>query len=91
MATTRIPWTQGGGYINAEYNGSGSGPLSFSSSTPNTGLDRQQTVQVAATGSPLAVSVTVAQTGAREEFCTADAGNPPLAGSDSEIFAVLKS
>lgn len=90
MGQTRIDWNDGEGYILASYGGSGSGPLRFTSSTANDGLDREQTVQVAAKDAPLEVEVTVRQTGLREEFCTADTGSPSLLTADGQVFAVLK-
>lgn len=90
MAETRIKWNDGEGYIAANYEGQGNGSLRFTSTTANTGLDREQTVQVAAKGAELEVEVTVRQTGLREELCTADAGNPGFVTQDGEVFAVLK-
>lgn len=90
MATVQIPWNNGEGYISAVYTGDGSGPLRFSSTTANNGLDRSQTVQVASRRSPLEVEVTVTQTGARELFCTRQSGNPPFHTADNITFAVLK-
>lgn len=90
MATVQIPWNNGEGYISAVYTGDGSGPLRFSSTTANNGLDRSQTVQVASGRSPLEVEVTVTQTGSRELFCTAGTGNPPFNTAENSPFAVLK-
>lgn len=90
MAVTRIDWKDGEGQIVATYGGTGDGPLHFTSTTANEGLDRAQRVQVAAKDSPLEVEVTVTQTGMREEMCMAQAGNPELMTADGKVFAVLK-
>lgn len=90
MATTRIDWNDGEGQIVATYGGIGDGPLRFSSTTANEGLDRSQRVQVAARGSALEVDVEVRQTGLREEYCMAQTGNPTLHTADGMVFAVLK-
>lgn len=90
MALSQILWNDGEGYIIADFIGHGNGSLRFSSSTPNEGLDRSQTVQVAACTHPLEVDVIVRQKGLREEFCCSDYGDPFLLTSDGEVFAVLK-
>ncbi len=90
MAVTRIDWKDGEGQIVATYGGTGDGPLHFTSTTANEGLDRAQRVQVASRESPLEVEVTVTQTGLREEMCMAQAGNPELMTADGQVFAVLK-
>lgn len=90
MANTLIDWNDGEGSIVASYEGDGDGSLRFSSTTANEDVDRSQRVQVAAAGSPLEVEVTVSQTGLRQVFCTAQAGNPEFLSADGKIFAVLK-
>ena len=89
MAQSLIPWNDGEGYIVASYEGNGNGSLRFSSSVPNEGLDRQQSVQVASVTHPLSVDVIVCQSGLREEFCTADSSQI-FESSDGLTFAVLK-
>lgn len=67
--TTTIQWPEGGDSITATYEGSGNGPIAFSS-TPNEGLDRQTVVNVS-DGTDTAY-VIVNQVGRREKFVAAD-------------------
>lgn len=89
MKEVQIPWKSGEGQILAQFDGEGDGLLRFSSSTPNEGLDRTQSVSVEASNFPLSVGVTVSQTGLREEFLTADASEEFMC-TDADTFAVLK-
>lgn len=73
MATTKIKWNEGEGYITATYTGSGNGSASISSDV-NEGIDRTQSVTVKNTsGNNIKkISVGVTQLGMREVFKTSD-------------------
>lgn len=82
--TATIQWPDGG-YITATYDGSGNGPIAFTSE-PNEGLDRQVVVNVS-DGADTA-SIIVNQVGRREAFVAAD-GNFILA--DTGTLNVIKN
>lgn len=85
---TVIKWNKGEGNIVATYNGSGNGPIQFTTNH-NEGLDREQRVTVKTTKGDLkTVSVLIKQDGLREEYITAD-GEVYLT-ADGEIYGCLK-
>lgn len=88
MATTKIKWNEGDGYITATYGGSGNGSASISSDI-NEGIDREQSVVVETTkgNNPKNVSVSIKQIGLREVFSASD-GDFML--SDGTTYNTLK-
>lgn len=75
MATTKLKWNEGDGYITATYNGSGNGSVSISSDI-NEGIDRQLTISVKTTqgANQKTKSVVVLQYGLREVLDASDGG-----------------
>ena len=85
---TKIKWNNGDGNIIAAYPGSGDAPIDISSDTPNEGIDREQTVQVATVDNTKSVNVLVKQPGLRQRFVTSD--GLVFCVADGGRFAVLK-
>lgn len=85
---TKIKWNNGDGNIIAAYPGSGDAPIDISSDTPNEGIDREQTIQVATVDNTKSVDVLVKQTGLRQRFITSD--GLVFCVADGGRFAVLK-
>lgn len=85
MASITIPWATGGGGITLSYTGEGDGTVTVSS-TANEGKDRAYEVTVSAGGGITARSVTVTQTGLRENMMVSEG---VFSSSDGE-FLVLK-
>lgn len=89
MATTKIKWNEGEGYITATYTGSGNGSAAISSEI-NKSIDREQYITVETTegANPKSVNVKVKQLGMREVFSCLD-GDFTL--KDGGTFNVLKN
>lgn len=86
MATSTIKWNEGDGNIVATYKGSGDGPISLTSDTPNEGIDREQEITIQTTDKSKSVNVLVKQEGLREIFATTDG----YILADGGTFNVLK-
>lgn len=87
MATSTIKWNEGDGYIVATYEGSGDGPITLTTDTPNEGIDREQEITIQTTDKNKSVNVLVKQEGLREVFMASD-GDFILA--DGGTYNVLK-
>lgn len=73
MATTQIPWQEGGGYVSLDYGGSGNGTITATSTPNETPSGRSMTLVVKTTkGGTLTRTVTIAQAACPYNFKTAD-------------------
>lgn len=88
MATSTIKWNEGDGNIVATYEGSGDGPISLTTDTPNEGIDREQEITIQTTDKNKSVNVLVKQEGLREEYITAD--DMVYITADEEVYGCLK-
>lgn len=73
MATTQIPWQEGGGYVSLTYGGSGNGTITATSTPNETPSARQMQLAVKTTkGGTLTRTVTIAQAACPYNFKTSD-------------------